>query len=85
LVALLAGAFLRESWKASIYAALVLVPAGLILAITASSVRPDAGVPFITAATLLFAVSDRSTAGDDLRPAGAVSIHRNWAGDRGAS
>ena len=55
-VALLAAAFLRERWSASIWAALVVLLAGLVIGVAASSARLDAGVPFIAAATLLFAV-----------------------------
>jgi drug/metabolite transporter (DMT)-like permease len=54
-VALFAAAFLRERWRPSLWAALVVLLAGLSVGIAASTLRLDAGVPFIIGATLLFA------------------------------
>ncbi len=54
-VAVFAALFLRERFGPAVWAALVILLAGLTLGITVSAVRVDAGVIFITAATLLFA------------------------------
>ncbi len=55
LVALFAAAFLHERFSASVWLALAVLLAGLTLGIAASTVRLDPGVPFLIAATLLFA------------------------------
>ena len=55
-VAGLAALFLGERFSPAVWAALVVLCAGLTLGITASAVRWDRGVIFVSAATLLFAV-----------------------------
>jgi len=55
-VALFAAVFLQERLGASVWTALVVLLAGLMIGIAANSARLDSGVPFIVGATLLFAV-----------------------------
>jgi len=54
-VAVFAAAFLGERFSASLWIALGVLLAGLSVGVAAGAVRLDAGVPFILAATLLFA------------------------------
>jgi drug/metabolite transporter (DMT)-like permease len=54
-VAVFAAVFLRERFGPAVWAALVLLLAGLTLGVTVSAVRLDAGLLFVGAATLLFA------------------------------
>jgi drug/metabolite transporter (DMT)-like permease len=54
-VAVFAAIFLRERFGPAVWAALVLLLAGLTLGVTVSAVRVDAGLLFVCAATLLFA------------------------------
>ena len=54
-VALLAALFLKERFRAPLWAALGVLLAGLSVGVAAGTVRLDAGIPFIFAATLLFA------------------------------
>ncbi len=56
LVAGFAALFLRERFGPAVWAALGILLAGLCLGITVSAVRLDAGVVFLAAATVLFAV-----------------------------
>ena len=55
LVAVFAAVFIGERFGPAIWAALVVLLAGLTLGITVSAVRFDAGVLFISGATVLFA------------------------------
>jgi drug/metabolite transporter (DMT)-like permease len=55
LVAVFAAVFLRERFGPAVWAALVLLLAGLTLGVTVSAVRLDAGLMFLGGATLLFA------------------------------
>jgi drug/metabolite transporter (DMT)-like permease len=55
-VALFAVFFLKERFSASVWVALGVLLAGLSVGVAASTVRLDAGIPFILAATMLFAV-----------------------------
>lgn len=56
LVALLAALFLKERFRATLWAALVVLLIGLSLGLGVRAVRWDAGVPFLLAGTILFAV-----------------------------
>lgn len=56
LVAVLAALFLRERFGGTVWLALGVLLVGLTVGIKVSSVRWDAGVPFVIASTLLFAV-----------------------------
>jgi drug/metabolite transporter (DMT)-like permease len=55
LVAIFAAVFLGERFGPGVWAALVVLLAGLTLGITVSAVRLDAGLIFVTAATVFFA------------------------------
>ncbi len=55
LVAVIAAAFLGERFGAGVWAALAVLLVGLSIGVSLSAVRLDAGVPYVAAATVLFA------------------------------
>lgn len=55
IVAVLAALFLKERFNGTVWGALVVLLAGLVVGVEVSAVRWDAGVPLVIVATLLFA------------------------------